>query len=322
MSRKKFLIAILIFSMLLLMLFFPKIAIDGSKNGLLLWFNTILPTLLPFAIISNFIIKTNLTTYISTILSPIFEKFLKLNKELAFPILIGFISGLPIGAKTCSNLFCNKKITKSEAQFTMCICNNASPMFMIGYIVITILKKPSLKLIFPIIIYISAILSTLICIYLYKKHLIFRKIHNNSHLILNANEVPLTDKTTLITIIDNCIFDAFETMTKIGGYIILFSIISQFVISCNIHSYTKILITGFLEITTAINFIGNLYLPFYIKLILISFITSFGGLCSIAQTQSVISNSGLSIIVYIKVKLLQAFISCSILLILLFIHII
>ncbi len=38
------------------MLIFPKETFQGASSGVLLWFHTVLPTLLPFLIISNLLI--------------------------------------------------------------------------------------------------------------------------------------------------------------------------------------------------------------------------------------------------------------------------
>ena len=38
----------------ILMLLFPQDAFKGASAGLLLWFHTVLPTLLPFIILSNY----------------------------------------------------------------------------------------------------------------------------------------------------------------------------------------------------------------------------------------------------------------------------
>ena len=39
--------------------FFPETVCQGAKTGLLLWFQTVLPALLPFMIVSGFFVKKN-----------------------------------------------------------------------------------------------------------------------------------------------------------------------------------------------------------------------------------------------------------------------
>lgn len=65
------------FSVILLffiMLSFPQEVFDGASEGLLLWFQIVLPTLLPFIIISNILIQTNSISLLSHIFGPAFRK--------------------------------------------------------------------------------------------------------------------------------------------------------------------------------------------------------------------------------------------------------
>lgn len=48
-----------------LMLIRPQEVFLGTKAGLLLWFETVLPTLLPFILISNLLIRTNAFSYLT-----------------------------------------------------------------------------------------------------------------------------------------------------------------------------------------------------------------------------------------------------------------
>ena len=55
--KKKFIcFAILILTVYILL--YPADAVNASRNGLMLWYEKVLPTLLPFAIISNVLIHS------------------------------------------------------------------------------------------------------------------------------------------------------------------------------------------------------------------------------------------------------------------------
>ena len=53
------------------MLLFPKNTFQGASSGLILWFNTVLPTLLPFIILSNLLIRTGAIDLIARVTSPV-----------------------------------------------------------------------------------------------------------------------------------------------------------------------------------------------------------------------------------------------------------
>ena len=87
-----------------LIIIFPKEIIKSAKNGLLLWYNFALPSLLPFIIGTNILKSTNFPIYLSKKLSPIFNKIFKISGNGAFPIVCGMLSGYPLGAKlTCDS---------------------------------------------------------------------------------------------------------------------------------------------------------------------------------------------------------------------------
>ena len=138
---KKFIITVSTLLFLCLLLVFPKIALIGATRGLLLWFNTILPTLLPFLIISNLIMQFQITDCLTTFLYPTLGKLLRISKAGCYPMIIGMLSGYPVGAKACADLVKNKEISREEGQFLLCFCNNASPMFIISYITFQVIKK-------------------------------------------------------------------------------------------------------------------------------------------------------------------------------------
>lgn len=318
--KKNSFIAICIFTLLLLLLLFPQSTFIGSKNGLLLWFNIILPTLLPFVIVSNLIIRLHITNYISFILYPFFHKLFLISKEGCYPIIIGMISGYPIGAKACADLVKSNCISLSEGQFILSFCNNASPMFITSFIAIQCLHAPGWKYILLGILMISPFISALLY-RLYESFFLTQHIRP----VINTKNRDLrllveTKNQSKFEILDDSIFNGFEVLTKIGGYIILLSLLAQIIYDISVLPNTiNSFIVGILEITTGCNALANTSLAFDKKAVLITVITAFGGLSSLAQTQSVISNSGLSIKKYFLCKILNAMIA-SVLIILIIHH--
>ena len=98
--------------------------------------------------------------------------------------------------------------------------------------------------------------------------------------------------------------NAFENITKVGGYIILFSIL---------FSLGKLLpithLLPFLEITNGIPHIVSLFADFKLSYVLILCLTSFGGVCAIAQTSAMLTETKLSIVSYTIEKLVTALVT-------------
>ena len=141
----------------IIMLFFPKATLAGAADGLLLWFQMILPTLLPFMILSNLLLQTNAIYYISCALKPILQPLFQISTPSCYAVLVGFLCGYPMGAKIIADLTRSNRISKEEGQYLLSFCNNSSPMFILSYISLQILQAPSFSAITLLILFISPI---------------------------------------------------------------------------------------------------------------------------------------------------------------------
>lgn len=298
-------------TLLIILLCFPSSSLVGAEKGVMLWFNVICPTLLPFVIVSRLIINLNLTSSITKLFYPLFHRIFAVSRHGCYVAIIGLLTGLPVGAKSCADLVKNGLITKKEGQYLLTFCNNASPMFIISYVGITTLHLPGSKYIFLLLIYSAAFLTSFSYRLLHRE----RKqpktaVHEyKEDALLCAMELGESSSANRLsfTVVDDAIMNGFDVLTRVGGYIILFSILSNVIISIapenNIFSYLTV---GILEITNGVNAIGASTFDVNIKIALILSLTSFGGFSSIAQTKSVIDDSGLSIKNYTFYKLINA----------------
>lgn len=308
---KKNIIPFLTFSFLLLLLLYPSMALKGAKTGLMLWFQTVLPTLLPFMIASTLIMELNFTDCLTSIIYPTIGKFLHLSKAGCYPFLIGMLSGLPVGAKACADLVKQHRITQEEGQYLLCFCNNASPMFILSFIAAQCLQLPHLAFFVLIIIYGSAILTGLCYRILHRSAFTGNAVSCHQ---LEIASIPVSStKHSTFAVLDQTILTAFEILTKVGGYIILFSILAEIMMHVTfLPSLTRYFTIGFLEITTGSAAISFSSFSMAKKIVLIHALTAFGGLSSHAQTYSVIMHSGLSIKTYFVFKCISGCIAGSI----------
>lgn len=296
---------ILLFALAILLQ--PATAYNGASFGLLLWFHNLLPSLLPFIILSNLMVKLDIASKVSRVLYPVFGRLLGISSDGCYPLLFGFLSGIPMGAKATADLVRENRISRRQAQFLIGMCNNASPMFIIGYISISQLKLPSVKYQLLLIIYGSAILSALIWRFLSGLYQKRKKKDTEAGPDDYERLVPKESSRFSFDLLDGCIMNGFETITRIGGYVIMFNILAQMLKEFGGSSgLIKAVGMGLLEITTGINQLCSLNIDNKIKIVLAATLCSFGGLSAIAQTKSVLQDSRLSISSYIAVKLLHA----------------
>lgn len=294
---KRYFFAVFTIFFFCIMLFFPSTVFSGASKGLLLWFQTVLPTLLPFLIIVNIMQKTNLICQVSGIIHPVSGPLFHISKEGSFAVLTGFLCGYPMGAKVTSDLVSERKISKNEGAYLLSFCNNTSPGFVAGFVICQIIQDASLLLPSMIILlFVPAALSFL-----------FRRIYKIEKYCHNPLHKKNQKESVSLSVFDQSIMDSFETITKIGGYIIVFSVLTELVAGLQI-SQTSVgsFILPILEITNGVVMLETLPVSFGVRYALIMGLCAFGGLCAAAQTNGMLQNSGLKILPYIIEKLVTA----------------
>lgn len=276
------------------LLFFPGIVLDGARYGLNLWFSTLVPTLLPFMVFSNFLIQSHLIEDLLYLPGRFTQKYLGLSTSGLYAFLCGFFFGYPSGAKILSDLLKTDQISQREASWLLGFCNNVSPAFLITYFLTLHLAHPKkIPLTFLLLYGIPAFL----CL---------------SFLFFRRTPHPFREKKTSkpvlsLALLDACIYDAITVLLKLGGYILLFAILSNAITYIPYLSLQKAsFLISALEITNGIPAISDAF-PYPESYLLLLPFLAFGGFCSIMQTGSVIKDTPLSLRNYFFTKILLTF---------------
>ena len=102
--KTKNLLFVCILLLLLYMFLEPQRSLEASQRGLLLWFQTLLPTLLPFMILSNLVIRVGTAERLLSPFAPLFRLFLNLSPDGAYGCLLGLLFCYHMGAKQTAEL--------------------------------------------------------------------------------------------------------------------------------------------------------------------------------------------------------------------------
>ena len=296
--KKSYLILLLIF-ILCYMLIDPVHGMEGVKNGLLLWYDRILPALLPFSIISYILVASDNLSFFSRILHPVIKKLIPVSPDGVYPLLAGFLFGFPLGSKIIGQLSENGQLRPSEAQILLSVCNNISPVFVTSFILYTQLGLSHLSAVTLLILYFPALLLGSILLSTDARR-------TKDRTAFHAQKQPASGSQMNFKIIDTGIMDGFETLTRLGGYIMLFSMIASLLQKLPVPRVVTLILTGMVEITNGIAMLPDSGLPQSVQYVLTVVYTAFGGLSGIAQTSSMIRDTPLSIKRYCIAKLLLA----------------
>lgn len=294
---KKIMYIIIVIGFLIYILAFPEKSVSAAAIGLNLWYENMLPTLLPFSILSYILIHSGILDSFAGFIHRLVGKFFPISSAGIYPLTAGLLFGFPMGSKITADLVESGKMSREEGQRLFCACNNISPMFVGSFILGESLGQPQLRLATYLILYVPPLVLYMLW---------NRKQHFRTPAAVSEKKAASMN----LQLIDAGIMNGFETLAKLGGYIIMFAILAQMTTLLPItNPILKCLLIGLTEITNGISYTAGQGLGFSLAYPLMIAFTAFGGLSGFAQTASMVKDSGFSMLPYLKMKLLGTAIS-------------
>jgi sporulation integral membrane protein YlbJ len=298
--------------LIFLLLRYPALSLEYASTGLLLWFQKMIPTLLPFMILSGIIIRMNLTEKMVRLIHPILHRIFKTSPNGSYTILMGFLCGFPMGARIIGELYESGKLDREESSLLLAFCNNIGPIYFLSYVV------PTLGIMKPLVPFCIMYGVPLAYGFVMAR---FKPTLQNQHSTAGPwctfpNTAPMlciqsSDTSqpapSLLAAIDDSVLSGLIGIGKLGGYMVFFNLLNiLFVPFQNVSPAILSLYNCILEITSGIDRASQYY--FYPILILLP----FGGFSCIAQTYSMIQHTDLSIRTYILHKVMQTILTALI----------
>ena len=303
------------------LIIFSNSNLSAAKNGLVLWANSIVPSLFPFFVATELLSHTNFTYYLGKILNRFMKPIFNVRGEGSFAFIMGIISGYPIGARIAANFRENNICSKEECERLLSFTNNSGPLFIIGTVGILMFRSTLIGILL-FITHILACISVGIIFRFWKRNSNATELYQSKS--NNTSSTKLASLSNLGEILSESITNSVSTILLIGGFVVIFSsiisilktsgifdiltnIVSPIFNSLNIDiSFAQGLLTGFLEITNGINVISSIACKkISINLIFTAFLLGFGGISVFLQVLSITSKTDLSIKPYIYGKLLH-----------------
>lgn len=322
------------FFMLAILLCFPDTTIPLIRESILIWYNNLLPTLFPAMILSNIVLYIFLHKNNHSFHIPLLSTLYGLDTYGSLVLLLGFLCGFPIGSYLCAKLVREKQLSLDKGQRLLGFCNNLSPIYIVSIYCRLFPVLPPYIVLF--IFYGCPLLYGLILL----RFRLTAKSTRTSRATLSSEptEAALAARTTIsaktagttlsaqdsrsITeLIDYGISDALSSIVRLAGYIVFFRLFLLPLRLMKINLTPKLLLGNLIEITSGVLIYEQYANPadtFTILLYTLPFMT-FGGLCCIGQTICMLKDSGLSIPIYLRDKIIQGFLTATIIIIISFV---
>lgn len=304
----------------------PSLSLSSAASGLSIWFNIVIPSLLPFLIISEILIGLGFVDFIGKLLSPLMGPLFNLPGEGAFPISMAVISGYPVGAKLTSRLREEKLITRIEADRLISFTSTSGPLFMLGAVSIGMLQNPKIAPLILIPHYLSVIVLGFIFSFYNSPNRRFILKNNKSIFeeIKSSYILWLKTKKSIGSLITKSIKESMDTIILIGGLVIFYSVLVEIIFNMTFFKnflyyisdvlsvdskIIKGIVSGFFEVTIGCKNIAATNTSLINKILIINFLIGWSGLSVHSQSLSFINSTDINGKIYIVSKFFHGILS-------------
>lgn len=247
---------------IIMLIIFPQQLITVASSTTNMWISKVFPVLFPFmtccSIImnsqwSNNKVNKNNSKNILLLMNRWFmNKFFKLPSVCIMPLVLGALSGYPMGAKITADLYNSNKINYYDAIHTLYFVNNAGPLFIIGTVATNFYNDTGVGYIMLLSCFLGSI-SLGVLYGVFKKNKSdnknkdYRNNNKNEYKNKNKNDIKINKNKNNISknnlersnkvnkkmnIKNNSFFDILNqaignsllTVCNIGGYMVIFSV--------------------------------------------------------------------------------------------------
>lgn len=114
---------VVIWGLIILFILQPGTAHDGAESGAQLFTHALLPYLLPYIILTQWLLKMPVEKHTTSS----WRRYLK-------AYILGSFGGFPVGAVTVSEMVKNGELTRQESGYLLAACHAPGPMFILGFV--------------------------------------------------------------------------------------------------------------------------------------------------------------------------------------------
>jgi sporulation integral membrane protein YlbJ len=309
---------VVVFLAVIGLVMYPSETSSAAKDGLMICFNVILPSLFPFFVLSTLLVELGFAGYIGRLLEKVMRPLFNVSGSCSVAFALGFIGGYPTGAKTAIAVYEKGLCTKTEAERLLSFCNNSGPAFILGVVGAGIFSSSKAG----ILLYLAHAAASVIVGIIFR---FYGREHSTDtrHPTMQIETVRLTSSFT------KSISSSFTSVLNICAFVLFFAITIRLLFLFGIipavasffgtitrsfggsPKLAELLLTGIIEISSGVWTLRDAAGSMRDQLVMAAFMLGWAGISVHCQVLSFIGESGLSTRTYIIGKLLHGFISAA-----------
>ncbi len=273
----------------------PETASESARRGLRICGELLIPSLLPFFVVSALLRAWGLPGVLGRLLGGVTARIWGMSGAGVSAFLLGITGGYPLGAAVIGQLRRDGGISREEAQRALCFCNNTGPAFLVGAAGAGVFHSSGIGLM------------------LYGTHVLSAALIGMLTAPRKRAEAP-TERTYISIAgfseaLTEAVKTSVETLLTVCGFVVIFSVVTGLlsdeifraagtISACTGMELTalKALLTGILELGSGLGAMKGLS-PTAGNLALAAFLIGFGGLSVQAQSAAVLRGTDLKLTV-------------------------
>lgn len=284
-------------AMLVLILLNSESAIDYMSRGMKLCTTTVIPSLFPFMVVSEIIVRSGAASLAGRTLSPLTRRLFGIGGEGSTAFLLGAVCGFPIGTRVAAGLYRDGRIEKDELSRLIAFSNNPSSAFVISAVGVSLFGCKKLGVALYFITLLSAVSVGVIL------NLFSSKNKEYIHQKKPTFKVGIGAKDFTDSISSSAL-----GMLNVSAFVIFFSVLvgtlSDMLSVLGVTQSASALIISFFELTMGVAS-ASIIRPVGDAILVAAFALGFSGLSVHFQVTSLCDGLGISMRGYFLSKLLQ-----------------
>jgi len=321
------LISLLTFSLVI----YPQAGVQAATAGLKIFWEVVLPSLLPFFVLSELLLGMGVVHFIGVLLEPLMRPLFNVPGVGAFALSMGLAAGYPMDAVITGKFRRSKMCSRVEGERLLAFTNTADPLFIFGAVAVGMFGRPDLGIFLATAHYLSS----------FTVGLIFRFYGNdkppratpdttvkpNASIFRRALRALIKarrdDGRSFGRLMGDAVKESMNTLLMIGGFIMLFAVLVKMLETFGFLALITPLIgfilqmagvapelagavfNGLLEIDLGTMAASRAVAPLAQQAIVAGWIIAWSGLCVHGQVASVIHDTDIRMGPYMIARMLH-----------------
>ena len=271
----------------------PEAAADAARAGLRLCGEVLVPSLLPFFVVSALLRAWGLPGVLGRLLEPVTARLWAMDGGGVSAFLMGVLGGYPLGAATVAQLRADGAISRKDGERALSFCNNSGPAFLLGAAAMGVFHSRRAGL----LLYGAHVLSAVL----------IGMVTAPRRRLETPRERTYIAAASVAEAMPAAVRTAVDALLSVCGFVVLFSVVTGLLdavgylpalagklsaaTGLELHA-ARALFTGLLEIGSGLGAMEGLA-PTPQNLALCAFLMGFGGLSVHCQTAAVLAGTDL-----------------------------